>query len=444
MLVGLVMLAVDAGTTSLAEIVADPPRRSARHRRDHARPRRRAVEVGDRAVPLLAARRHGRADPGERLPARRGHGEGRHLPRSPRLAPASPTRPAGARCSSASACCTMLRRRLARPAAARPEARCSPTARSASSASSPSSSASAPATPRSPGSRCSLGARALQVDAVPRRRHHRPPHRHPRPAQAERARPAEPRCSPSSPPLAARSRWSGLPPLLGFVAKEAVFTALLEAATAGGTVGLVALVGVAVGSVLTVAYSARFLWGAFARKPGVPRPTRACTSTSTSWSRRPPWLAGRPRARLRWRPSSATRSSGYSPTASPVACAGQDDYHLALWHGLEPALGISRGHPRASGSRCSPCAAASPAAQNRVPTADRRGRGYWRVMRLIDRTAARRHREPTQRGSLPFYLGVILARARRSRSAPRSRSTELADRVRRSGTTRRSSPSPSS
>ncbi len=62
---------------------------------------------------------------------------------------------------------------------------------------------------------------------------------------------------------------AGLPPFLGFVAKEAVLTALLTDAELGGGFGWVALVGVSVGSCLTVAYSARFMWGAFARKRGV-------------------------------------------------------------------------------------------------------------------------------------------------------------------------------
>ncbi len=37
--------------------------------------------------------------------------------------------------------------------------------------------------------------------------------------------------------------------------------------------GWLSLAGVVLGSVLTVAYTARFMWGAFASKPGVP-PTR--------------------------------------------------------------------------------------------------------------------------------------------------------------------------
>ncbi|QCC78570.1 Na+/H+ antiporter subunit A [Nocardioides daphniae] len=69
--------------------------------------------------------------------------------------------------------------------------------------------------------------------------------------------------------LAAASM-AGIPPLVGYVAKESVFVALVDVADYGegtgmeGVLGWLLLVGVLLGSVLTVAYSARFVWGAFA------------------------------------------------------------------------------------------------------------------------------------------------------------------------------------
>ena len=63
---------------------------------------------------------------------------------------------------------------------------------------------------------------------------------------------------------------AGLPPLLGFVGKEAAFAALWEGGLPDRTAAAVVLTGLVVGSALTAAYSARFLWGAFARKPGLP------------------------------------------------------------------------------------------------------------------------------------------------------------------------------
>ncbi|GAA2851331.1 Na+/H+ antiporter subunit A [Nonomuraea rubra] len=52
---------------------------------------------------------------------------------------------------------------------------------------------------------------------------------------------------------------AGLPPLVGFAGKEAALEALLDTP--------LALAGVVAGSALTAAYTLRFLWGAFARKP---------------------------------------------------------------------------------------------------------------------------------------------------------------------------------
>lgn len=67
--------------------------------------------------------------------------------------------------------------------------------------------------------------------------------------------------------ILAAASMAGLPPLLGFVAKEAAFEAFLHEAYGPAAVPLLALV--VLGSVLTVAYSTRFVWGAFWRKPGV-------------------------------------------------------------------------------------------------------------------------------------------------------------------------------
>jgi multicomponent Na+:H+ antiporter subunit A len=61
---------------------------------------------------------------------------------------------------------------------------------------------------------------------------------------------------------------AGVPPMIGFVGKEAAFTALLEGGLPDRTAAAFELTGLVLGSVLTAAYTLRFLWGAFARKPG--------------------------------------------------------------------------------------------------------------------------------------------------------------------------------
>lgn len=191
----------------------------------------------------------------------------------------------------------------------------------------------------------------------------------------------------------------GLPPALGFVAKEAVFTSLLDDGVAGNPMGWIALVGVALGSVLTVAYSARFFWGAFWRKPGV-EAVRSVTE-SPAFLFAPALLAlsgivlGVAAAVV------DTTLSGYSRT---ILARGEESYHLALWHGIEPALGISAA-TLVLGAAVFAWRGRSTKPAN--ASASSAAGAYSDVLRAIDHTAAR-VTSLTQRGSLPFYLGVIL------------------------------------
>ncbi|TDB74770.1 Na+/H+ antiporter subunit A [Micromonospora sp. KC721] len=193
--------------------------------------------------------------------------------------------------------------------------------------------------------------------------------------------------------LAAASM-AGLPPMAGFVAKEAAVEAFLH----GGTTELVVLGGVLVGSTLTVAYTLRFLWGAFTVKPDVP----LARPGPVGWP-----LLG-PAAVLA---VAGLAAGALAPAVDRVLAPYADlypgagpGYHLALWHGLTPALGLSvlavaagvgvflllhRRQPRLV----------------RLPfdgatVHDRLARGVDRA--AVELTGA------TQRGSLPFYLGVIL------------------------------------
>ncbi|MET4583398.1 multicomponent Na+:H+ antiporter subunit A [Conyzicola nivalis] len=191
----------------------------------------------------------------------------------------------------------------------------------------------------------------------------------------------------------------GLPPALGFVAKEAVFTSLLEGGLAGSPMGWFALVGTALGSALTVAYSARFFWGAFFTKGGVE--TVRPEHERSGFMLAPALLAASGIVLGLAAPMVDATLSGYSTT---FPADGEGSYHLALWHGLEPALAISavtlilgaavfvwRGRSVAAVSTSRVSAAGS----------------YSNVLRAID-TIAARTTSVTQRGSLPFYLGVIL------------------------------------
>jgi multicomponent Na+:H+ antiporter subunit A len=189
----------------------------------------------------------------------------------------------------------------------------------------------------------------------------------------------------------AAASMAGVPPLAGFVGKEAVFAAFTGASTTDRLV-LVALVA---GSALTVAYSLRFVWGAFARKPDVAE-TRA---------HRPGVLFLAPAALL------ALSGLAVGVTAplidrmlSPYAAgyvAGEHPYHLALWHG--PGLPVLLS---AVALACGTVLFLLRPDRPGPPAAPRDG-AYRRVMAGVDRLAVE-VTGATQRGSLPFYVAVIL------------------------------------
>jgi multicomponent Na+:H+ antiporter subunit A len=196
---------------------------------------------------------------------------------------------------------------------------------------------------------------------------------------------------------------AGVPPTFGFVAKEAVLSALLSDAEHGSAWGVVALVGVVLGSILTTAYSLRFLWGAFARKAGV-EPVDF-VKEHVDFLVSPAVLAllglGLGAAAGALDPVLAL----YADTL-PAVESDHGPYHLALWHGLEPALGLTAltlvvgallFWQREPVARLQKAASFMPRASD----------GYVRIMTTIDSTASRTT-AATQRGSLPFYLATIL------------------------------------
>lgn len=199
--------------------------------------------------------------------------------------------------------------------------------------------------------------------------------------------------------LIAVASMAGVPPLFGFVAKEAVFTAFLEAGLNGDTWGWIALIGTAVGSVLTVAYSIRFFWGAFAS-----RPDREPTALhSDGWG-----ILIAPGILAVVTVALGIGASAVDPFLAPYAATmpGTGDYHLALWHGFEPALGLSAlvvllGIVLFSRRRW------VARMQDAVSPMVDSSRGYWLTVQFIDRLSARTTIF-AQRGGLPQYLGTIL------------------------------------
>ena len=209
---------------------------------------------------------------------------------------------------------------------------------------------------------------------------------------------------------------AGIIPTLGFVGKEGALAALLDEAQGGSPGGLVALIGISLGSVLTVAYGVRFVWGAFWTK----KDAAGQTLPRTEWPDPPMGFLAAPILL-----SGLSVVAGFAaplldhafapyadtaPPSTPGVPAPAHPAHLELWHGFEPALWISLG---------TIALGALLFTVMQVTTA-RSSAGLWRK-RLLPFTASDLYNASlrgiarlsvattsfTQRGSLPVYVGTI-------------------------------------
>nr|WP_306455203.1 Na+/H+ antiporter subunit A [Leucobacter musarum] len=200
--------------------------------------------------------------------------------------------------------------------------------------------------------------------------------------------------------LAAASM-AGAPPFFGFVAKESAFTELL--AVAGDEpIAWVAFVVAVVGSLLTVAYMGRFLWGAFGRKTGVAS-CRVARDPGRFILVAPALFSA---TALLLGIVSSSVDHVLQPLVPEARERGIEIEHLALWHGWTPALLASvvvliLGILLAL--RLSRTRTFAPPPVERWSASH----AYWVVTHFVDVLAVR-VTAITQRGSLPFYLAVIL------------------------------------
>jgi multicomponent Na+:H+ antiporter subunit A len=198
---------------------------------------------------------------------------------------------------------------------------------------------------------------------------------------------------------------AGLPLLAGFVAKEAAYAGVWESGVAGRGWILAGLVG---GSALTVAYSARMVWGVLV----VPR-RRTSASPGHELPPAPPPLAfalpggglalasvvvGLWPGRLDALVGGAGRSLGRTAAT-----------HLAIWHGAHLPLALSA---ITLGLGTGLFLARAPVARvlrtgARIPSS---GDAYLAVLRALNRTATA-VTGVVQNGSLPIYAAVILLTA---------------------------------
>jgi multicomponent Na+:H+ antiporter subunit A len=202
--------------------------------------------------------------------------------------------------------------------------------------------------------------------------------------------------------LAAASM-AGIPLDAGFVAKELAYDSLGHATFSGHTAVLVATVA---GSMLTVAYTFRFYWGAFVA------PRRRERAGAVPSPPAPAWAFVAPAATLAGfgvvlgifpgiADSLATASvTGFGPAASPV--------HLSLWHGPGPlALSLITLAGGAVVVLADRFVQRVLAEGGRLPSG---AEIYLATLRGLGRLSTR-VTAFVQNGSLPIYAGVILATA---------------------------------
>lgn len=223
----------------------------------------------------------------------------------------------------------------------------------------------------------------------------------------------------------AASSMAGIPPLAGFVAKEAVLETALQGADTW--TGKLMLAGLALGSVLTFAYSARFIWGAFAvKRQGyvLSDDIKYCADTDLATIKHgknqpsPDTLFHTVSLKFLAAPAVLTVLTliyGFYPEpvhqliAAHLKTVGDYQLHLALWHGLTPALLISLSIMGA-GIVLFVVREAIENLQRAVAMLPGANVFHRDVMDYLDRFAVWVTGK-TQRGSLAFYLSVILLTA---------------------------------
>ncbi|MCK0090267.1 Na+/H+ antiporter subunit A [Rhodococcus sp. HNM0563] len=138
----------------------------------------------------------------------------------------------------------------------------------------------------------------------------------------------------------AAASMAGLPPFIGFVGKEAALEAALSADVVPDWARIAIVSGMVLGSILTLAYSIRFIWGAFGRKQ-LKRP-----SPSVQNLHAPGMLLLSAPTLL----AVAGLAAGFAapwvdalvaPYADTLAASLAEPYHLALYHGLTLPLALT-------------------------------------------------------------------------------------------------------
>lgn len=190
---------------------------------------------------------------------------------------------------------------------------------------------------------------------------------------------------------------AGIAPFLGFVGKEGALSAIIGADSLAPLARITLLTGVVLGSALTVGYSARFLWGAFADKriaaePGWHAPDALFVAA-------PAVLAV---ASLAGGLAAPRVDTWLAPYASTLP--GELLSHLALWHGLGLPLALTTVVIALGLLLFALRERIGAVESTRLGNADR---AYDATLRAMDRLSLRMT-GATQRGSLPLSQTTIL------------------------------------
>ncbi len=197
----------------------------------------------------------------------------------------------------------------------------------------------------------------------------------------------------------------GFIPTMGYLAKESTLGGLLAEMQAGSSWAHVAFFGVVIGATLTAAYGIRFLWGAFATKKGTP---------TTEWPKphfgfiAVPAVLGVLTVAAGFFAHPIDRMlQGYAATSVIVNPDGTipEPGHLALWHGIEPALLISLATLLAGAGAFALALKVGFSNKERLVKFTAQD-AYYALVRQVDRLSVW-VTSLTQRGSLPIYVGTI-------------------------------------
>ncbi|MCW3158327.1 Na+/H+ antiporter subunit A [Micropruina sonneratiae] len=206
----------------------------------------------------------------------------------------------------------------------------------------------------------------------------------------------------------AAASMAGLPPTLGFIAKESALEALTYLTEAGGDgtgltpmLAVLLLAAVVLGSVLTVAYTLRWWWGAFSDKADVEavhlhRPSVGFVSAPVLLGTLclVGGFAGEPLTAL------------LQPYAARFA-TGHESHGLALWHGFTVPLWLSL-LAIALGAVLFWQREAIARVQGTFPKVVGADELYTAAMKKVDSVAVEVTAR-TQRGSLASYTSIVLA-----------------------------------